>query len=75
MEEEFNPRFKFMEEVWTIHDNRVHHGPVIGVNIKGNPKGFITESFYTISCHDTGQYLVKPDHLLFKSKEELLNSL
>lgn len=75
MENKFIPKFEFMEEAWTLDDNRVQHGPVIAMSIKGNRKGFIESSSYTILCHGTGASLTKPDHLLFKTKEDLLNSL
>lgn len=75
MENKFISKFELMEEAWTLDDNRVQHGPVIAMYIKGNQKGFIEYSSYTILCHGTGASLTKPDHLLFKTKQELLNSL
>lgn len=75
MENKFIPKFEFMEEAWTLNNNRVQHGPVIAMSIRGNRKGFIETSSYTISCYGTGESLTKLDHLLFKTKDDLLKSL
>ena len=73
--EKFLHEFDFLDNVWTIDDNKVQQGTIVGMAIRGNPKGYIEFIQYTISCKGTGSYLTKPQHLLFKTKEELLDSL
>jgi hypothetical protein len=69
---EIKTKFNVLDEVYFMHENKVHRAKIIALLIevyKQSPSIIKTDITYKFG------YVRKPEELVFKTKEELLKSL